>query len=685
MPTWYGKRAAIRRHRRAIARPCERRRPFHPPGGGFHPPGGGFISPYEGTFQEPDDYIDFDLYHPEPQSFPSSPAAAAAAGFAGTVEALWACQETSGTTLADASGNGHTLTLSDAVRCLVGQRAVGPFDGTSFVAQKCIEIQQGLTGSNKFELALSTQLDKTWTTAWSVVGMYRAERITASGGFISKGTFGAGAHWGVSINAGNGTIEARVSDGTDSVVTTTTGNMCDGAWHWFYVRWDPITDTLKVDTDLATGFSQSTALIDTAANAGKFRLGEYAGLANSNSFQLRGLIVFSDVATTVASIQAWWRHGRVPPWLTYSRASAFNRRIARDATGDVTASWSSGQVAYGYSPLASTNPLKIGLSTFVAATNLFTETDMNVAASWPVINATKTTYNKDSSLGFRSAIKAEKTGIAQSYVYRSAAVTLGTTYTFAVDYWWDGTVTAPTSKLTDDTAETTVYATGLTDLDTGGAPVGDSTWRRGYVTWTATVTATVQWHVYPSGAASTTGAAWFGCPMYNTGAYPLPFIQTAGATASTVAISARVAVSGLTSDYGTLKVWATFAGQDSASYRVLAAAVQTAGSIANERAMGISATENLWFGAGAFDFQGGNQANLPTVETVMIGWWDKAERYGWSASVARNGAAPITNVTDLAAVTPAEVLYIGQRADGTIGHDGEISKVRVWRYPEIAA
>lgn len=623
-------------------------------------------------------YQDIDLFNPEQQSFPATLAEVTAAGFAGTPEALWAFQETSGTTLADTSGNGHTLTASDAVRCLTGQRSVGLFDGASFRSQRAIEIVQGLTGSNKFELALSTQLDKNWTTGWSLLGVCRFPQISASGGFISKGVFGAGAHWGLSINASNGTIECRVSDGTNSVVLTTTGNVCDGANHWFYVRWDPISDTLKCDTDLATGFSISTAAITTAANSGRFRIGEYNGLANSSSFQVRGLIVFSDVATTVASIQAWWKHGGAQTGLTYSRASTLHTLVADDSvTGDVVAAWALGRVAHQYNSLVSTNALKLEIAKYIATTNLIPNSDLNNGTSWPV-TGTKTLYDADSPRGFREAVKHTKTAINQSILCAAAngaSVTLDAIYTASVYYEWDGLVTAPVLQ---------VYrADGTTSIGSVSATDGSGKRRRMTVTFTAPATEAVRIALKGSADASTSGSGRFFGPMINAGSYAMPYIHTNGATASTVATSARVSVPGLTSDFGTVKVWATFAGQDSANYRVLAAAVQTAGSIANERAVGVSVMENLWFGAGSFDFQGSAQADLVAVESVVTAMWDKAERHGWSARANRNGSV-ITSTTDLAAVTPAEVLYIGSRGDGTIGHDGGISKLRIYRNVELA-
>jgi hypothetical protein len=67
----------------------------------------------------------------------------------------------------------------------------------------------------------------------------------------------------------------------------------------------------------------------------KFRIGEWIGAATGLPGQTRGLIVFGDCNTTVAAIQNWWRHSRIPPAITFARASSFACKIADDATGDV--------------------------------------------------------------------------------------------------------------------------------------------------------------------------------------------------------------------------------------------------------------------------------------------------------------------------------------------------------------
>lgn len=628
-------------------------------------------------------FTDIDLFHPEPQSFPSSPAEVTAAGFAGTPEALWACQETSGTTLADASGNGHTLTVNGAAtKILLGQRAVGLFDGASFRSQRSAEAF-GVAATADHAVVASTSLGNlNGTTKKSLLMAFRMPTAPAGDRCVMSKMGGAGfPGWYVGC-ASNGAVYLAVRDGTTEVRVTAAGNHADGGLHWGLIRIDAAANTIWFDTDLGSA-SASTAALNWAlvGNALAFAVGSNpSGGADATAIQVRGLIMFSDVATTVASIQSWWRHGRAPSWLTYARASSLHTVVADDATtGDVLATWATGQIAYERNALTSTNPLKLGLSSYVAATNLIPNSDLNDGTNWPA-TGTKTTYDADSPRGYREAVKHTKTAINQSILCAAAngaSVTLNSVYTASVFYEWDGLVTAPVLQ---------VYrADGTTSIASVSATDGTGKRRRMTVTFTAPATEAVRIALKGSADASTSGSGRFFGPMINTGSYAMPFVPTSGGTASTVATSARVAVPGLTSDFGTIKVWATYAGQDSAAYRVLAAAVQTAGSVANERAFGVSITENLWFGAGSFDFQAGVQADLASVETVMIGRWDKTERNGWSASVARNGSAPTTDATNLAAVTPAEVLYIGSRGDGTISHDGGISKVRVYRYPELAA
>jgi hypothetical protein len=682
-------RAWIRRHRKMLARPYARccqdgEDGFIPPGGGFIPSGGGFLP--AAPFRE------FDLFNPEPQSFPTSDAEALAAGFAGTVLAGWACQDAAGgagaTILSFSGAAAQTLTINAAAtRSLIGQTATGLFDNSSFVAQKAWEIVGGATSANdNAQVASNATFDMDWTVPWSILFPFRiTDGIPGStSALLGKRQAGGGnPGWYVGVFT-DGRVFGFVSDGVNPSVTTfATGNVCDGAWHWAYIRWDPVTDTLRVDTDLSTGASTNTPLITTAANTALFGFGGIPGVVNPIAAQIRGAILFGDVNTTVASIQAWWRHGRPPSWLTYTRASSFNSIVADDATiGDVLAGWATGTIAYEYNALTSTNALQLGMSSYVAGANLIPNTDLNNNTNWAPNGGTKTQYSRDSSRGFREAIK--HTGTAVQNVLcaaaNGAAVTAASTYAASLFIEWDGTGAAPILEVYRADGTTLIASVTVTAMVR----------RRVSVTFVAPATEAIR-----LAFVGNTGNAWAFGPMVNLALSPFarPWIFAKGGVAGTAAIAARATAPGLMSDEGTIKVWATFANQLSNQARFATTACNTFGSLNFARFLGYSSAENVAGGSyssvGVFVAQAlaAVPADIATAESVFRFWWDRYERNGWSMQIDRNnGAQNATTGTNIPTPDGSDSLInFGSGEGGANQVDGAISKVRVWNSVELAA
>ena len=617
-----------------------------------------------------------------PQSFPASVAESNAL-FAGTVEAGWACQDTATGLLSFSGVAAQTLVSSGGAGIVMGQPAVGLFDGASFKAQKAAEFQPLKGGANRYACAAGATFDRDWTSPWSELIVFRTSAL-ASGyrGIQMKGTY-AGPGWGFFFGT-TGVLYATVSDGAGNIVSLNTAlsSYADGAWHWAYARWNPTDDTLKLDTDLETGLSISTATITTtAAAAATFGFGDWDATSAFEG-QIRGCILFSDVATTVASIQAWWKHGAVPaPITSYTRASSFSSIVADDATtGDVVRTVAAGQYAVGYNALISTNALKLGMCRARAATNLLPDTNVNLTAVWVNTTAaagTTALYNADSPRGFREAVLHTKTAAGDMNLCaaaKGAAVTSGAVYTASIWCAWAGASTAP---------ELHVYrADGTTLIGSVAATNATGLRRRLSYTFTAPATETVRVAFMGAGAAAIAGSAWFSCPMVNTETWAKTWVQTTGATASTVAIYAYKIIPRLSSDYGTIKIWCALEGAPTDITKAVLQASQTSGgSLTNERLLYIATTTRYlsMYAAGAGEAVTAGQSDWTSIETIAIGSWDDSARYGETVRVARMpGSLTGAIATALPAVTQNPYLFLGSRGPTAEAIDGLISQVDVW-------
>lgn len=623
-------------------------------------------------------FDDFEFWRPAVQTFPTSTTEVALAGFVGTVLAAWGFQEQSGTTFADFSGNGLTLTKNGAAtKALLGQRFVGPFDGAAFNSHRCYEGVAGGIATDRFELASNASLND-WTGQRQIVVVWRAPVVP--GGTLSFfGKTGGSGYISFNTNVAGSAI-ITVFDGTTAVTSFVGANHCDGALHFALITIDPTgADTIRCETDLGSGTAMSTAAINWNNVPGTatqpWTVGGQTGGHSPAPGQVRFLMVLDGIGTSLAAVNGWWKHGKAPSWLTYSRASSMHSTVQDDpTTGDVLASWATGSVAYLRNSLVTTNPLKLELAVSKAATNLIPNTDVNDATNWPA-TGTKTAYSENSPRGFREA--AKHTGLSTERVLAAAAngasVTAATVYTAHARVRWNGSGTAPKVK---------VYrADGTTQVGTADATIGTSKDHLVWFTFTAPATEAVRFAF-----EGRDGNAWFSCPMINAGSYPMSFIQTKGGTASTVAVLPDALVPGLTSDYGAMKVWATLDGQDSNANRAFASAMETAVTSGTARLLYCSSGETIgMYDGAASQAITGIASDLAAVENVVVGQWDDDSRYGWTKRVHRQtgttGASnPAENNTALPSRTSNPVIAIGCRNGEQI--DGGVSKVRVWRYPE---
>jgi hypothetical protein len=647
---------------------------------GYGVEGGGLIS----IANPADGFVDINLFAPGSQSFPASVAEVVAAGFSSNVLAGYACQDV-GTTLADYSGNAHTLTkiVGATTGTIFGQRAVGLDNGLTFTSQKAFETSMWeVSGA---EAALGTELDFDWTVPWSVLVMFRINDVqTTAGALYSKGTYPLS--WGCYCPPASGQLSALVNDGAGhQSVATAAVNHADGAWHWAYIRYNPVTDFVSIDTDLSLGNTTSTAaIVSTATPTMKFRIGEWIGAATGLPGQTRGLIVFGDCNTTVAAIQNWWRHTRTPPALTFDRASSFACKIADDATGDVVGTYTTGAMALEYQSACTTNTRKLGYASYEAVTNLIPNTDLNIGANWAPAG-TYLTYGADSPRGFREAPKHTKTAAGDKVLAAAAngaAVTAALTYTASVYCQWDGVGTAP---------ELRVYrADGTTLIGTTSATSNDNTRRRLTLTFVAPATEAVRLAFSGAAAASAAGGAWFSLPMINLGANAYPWIYTKGATAATVGPTLYASVPGINGDKLTAVSWFAVGWQTDPNQRGIVTLSPTAATLVNARSMHMIAGGGQplaasYDGAGAPIVVPVVPATITVgLESKLVGRFDRSKRNGYSARIDLVGVAAGNDATAAPVGVALPRVYIGTIIGGS-RTNGAISKVRIYRRIEAVA
>jgi hypothetical protein len=628
----------------------------------------------------------FRFWSPSTQSFPASNAEVAALGWS-AVAGGYAMQDSSaGSTLTDFSGNGRTLTKAITPANLIqGQRAVGLYDGSSFTSQLCVECTETASERWLAPAVADFNYDFAAGQSWSVLLMVKLRIPGTTRGLVgNRSTVGG---WDVRVLS-SGVLQANLYNAAGAIVATaqSTGSCVDGAWHFIYVRFNAGTQRVLIDTDYVTGVTSAAPTGTPAVSNTQVGLGGSNFLA-SFAGQCRGMVIWPDVSTTLASIQAWWRHGSTAGLglYSYDRPSATTALcvpVADDSTGEVLAGWSAIQVPVERDANITTNAAKIGLSSWVTTTNLILNTELNDNAVW-VPTGTKTVNAKDDPRGYRAAIK--HSGTALEFVLAAAAtagasLTSGTAYTAYVWYAWDGTGTAPKMEVR--------RLDGTTVVATATATTGGTLWRRMEVTFTAGATEAHRMALF-----GLDGNAWFSMPQIATGLYARPWCATRGSTTATGSARAYVQVPGLTASVGTMKAWATTKGQDTAASRYFFDAVNTVNVRNYSRELQINPSEiivgSTYNAAGVFVNQvigaGGAIPNLTALELIAVMQWDASEANGWSTRCAINTNLRVgTDATNLVTGASTEFVAVGSLYTGS-NIDGVVSQLQVWTKVELAA
>ena len=179
--------------------------------------------------------------------------------------ASWAFDEASGSTTADATGNGHTGAIVGAVRATGKTAGALSFDGSGDYVFASDAQSGGATG---------TGLDmgaRDWTVAAWI-------KTTASGMVVTKMGFVGGSNpdgWGVSVSQ-NGTVGAVIHKSNGGIVNIFSGDglkVNDGQWHHIAVVFNRA--------------GSMTRYVDGAASGTRYSLSSLSGQSIDNTRQVR--------------------------------------------------------------------------------------------------------------------------------------------------------------------------------------------------------------------------------------------------------------------------------------------------------------------------------------------------------------------------------------------------------------
>lgn len=175
----------------------------------------------------------------------SGPGAYGTAVCADSPLGYWRLDETSGTSAADSSGNGHpgTYASSGVTYSTVGPTGLGDtgvtFDGTN-------GNMTGLSATNN------------GTTAWSEEAWFEATDVTTYRQIIT-GTNGTNTYFHITLNLTTGTVSGCYYSAGDFCITTT-GAWNDGNWHLVDYTWVNGGQKLYIDGVLRASDTQTIGL-----------------------------------------------------------------------------------------------------------------------------------------------------------------------------------------------------------------------------------------------------------------------------------------------------------------------------------------------------------------------------------------------------------------------------------------
>ena len=426
----------------------------------------------------------------------------------------WLMQEAS-STYTNAKG-GTALTVSNG---MMGQTAVGLYNGTDYVSRKCWEVRpEAGSGTDHLEADASTLDSDNEDLCFCIV--FRSTNTNGTGVLAGKRDASPYNGWMLG-SAGSGYMTASVDDGAGSGTAQVNANHYDGAWHWAKLWWDHSTKQLSLKSDLGDDLAVSTTITGSITSTTEFQVGraEFWSSTASPNLQIvymggctgaNSEAMFDETVTLPGTdptgvLTTQSRNSTISHWVGSANVSHFGPDTAPIVDDPALTS--------GY-----------GLLTNKATTNLLPESEDFTA--WTNSNSTDTMGASavDSPDGFHRGTELTATA-ASGYIHDSATVTAETDYTFSCWIKRKGGSDVESFLQIYDTVNTaSVINTGFTATDT---------WQRFEVTGqTAAGGTTMRCDI---GIDTDTEEIYIWGAQLELGDGASHYVRTVGASAATVA------------------------------------------------------------------------------------------------------------------------------------------------------
>lgn len=594
---------------------------------------------------------------------------------------LWTFDELS-TASGVAGKNGTTLTPAvSAAVSIVGQRAVGLFNGIDFRSFRAVEVADDGAGF----YASSDAPISPGSADFALIYAFRvAQRSSIQTSLIGHTTHSHGAGFCLYLEA-DGTLTWRVRGPSGDRTRTLAGNHADGAWHFVVMgkRTSEGTTSIRLFSDLTDVTSTSGAIGSVNATGFPFAVGDVHG-GTFGAFQQAKLAAYLTGAAAVnimdmTAVRAWWskRVTAGPPSVGYARTSSLSSQVGIDEDGGpVIGVVGLNAPAHLYMP---SEDGAFGMQFTPAFTSIVPSSN---PADWSDVDdpdVTNQYADIDDPRGVRHAVMLGKTGgnpTGRKTI--TVALTNAVVYHFAVFAWSLQSVSEPILRLRNAADDTTIASATLPSSTA-------ERWGQIVLTVTAPSTGNFELQLLGSSEGDDEGWALFQYVSGGVGGsvHPIPALALGGTT--TIGAAAMLVDPGGAgligrANAGKLEVTAIMQGAIATLPAERGLASLSNGS--NARRLSVRTTRNLR--GTILDDAGGTdltvEANLTTDELGEVHRWgmEWANDVNPTAIVTKDGVELEDDSTPIDDATDPNGLIIGTTSFAGAPWLGGISRVRIW-------
>lgn len=313
----------------------------------------------------------------------------------------WLMQEGSGTYTNDLGG---TALTNNGGNGLMGQIAVGLYNGSDYSSRKAWEVRPGAgDGTDYLHTSSDTATLDCDNEDVCIVIVFRCPKATTGTIFSKRGAVGEG-YAGYSLyGSGSGWITFCVDegDGVNQFTQALATPYDDGAWHVAKLWYDHSAKELHGKTELNSFANVATGLTGSLTNSGEFEVGRWTGGSSTASPNLQVAYVGG---CTGANAEAMYNEAVVLPGtdptgklVTKTRASA----IAYWVGDGYVNTFSKNTTPIVWEPALASGAGGYGLLCNMATTNLVPYSDLSTGAT--ETNCSSTDGYADAPDGQRTA------------------------------------------------------------------------------------------------------------------------------------------------------------------------------------------------------------------------------------------------------------------------------------------